>query len=363
MQLYHLAMTGKNIHRFCEQLTTKRKNKKTVLVIMPSDSGGDLQHPRRNLGNRFRSQAEKFVKLSRVDPERMIENLNWAEQNARQAILHDFTDERNWNSLGHIKLLLEDKEGMYSVLTDIFTILGRDPENLLQLEKIDMLEYGGELLTATLSADPLDADAWWQLCSQNEIENELAIFSERCKRLDFRDQRANIIFGRRLERILKSGRVELFIDLVQHLLAHRPGNHELWLVLGRLYENRNEWEQAWLCYDHVQQILPHLDTRDLFRERLENKLDRSWNTPGVDARSEFLKRMQELSSIDKESAEEISVGEHDEINQDEVELKGLLNMNDYASAFFLARRLVANGDDWANEYLELAKGGIEIDSD
>ena len=130
---------------------------------MASDSGGDLQHPRRNLGNRFRSQAEKFVKLSRADPERMKENLNWAEQNARQAILHDFTDERNWNSLGHIKLLLEDKEGMYSVLTDIFTILGRDPENLLQLEEIDMLEFGGELLTATLSADPLDADVWTNL--------------------------------------------------------------------------------------------------------------------------------------------------------------------------------------------------------
>ena len=43
---------------------------------MASDSGGDLQHPRRNLGNRFRSQAEKFVKLSRADPERMKENFD-----------------------------------------------------------------------------------------------------------------------------------------------------------------------------------------------------------------------------------------------------------------------------------------------
>ena len=43
-----------------------------------------LQHPRRSLGNRYRSQAEKFLELSNGDDE----NLSWAEQNARQSILY-----------------------------------------------------------------------------------------------------------------------------------------------------------------------------------------------------------------------------------------------------------------------------------
>ena len=59
-------------------------------------SSDELQHPRRNLGQRFRAQSERFMKLASKDPEREIENLAWAEQNARQSILHDFTDYKNW---------------------------------------------------------------------------------------------------------------------------------------------------------------------------------------------------------------------------------------------------------------------------
>ena len=47
-----------------------------------------LQHPRRNLGNRYRTTALKFSKLATDDPTRANENMAWAEQNARQAILH-----------------------------------------------------------------------------------------------------------------------------------------------------------------------------------------------------------------------------------------------------------------------------------
>ncbi|MDP6640694.1 MAG: hypothetical protein QF817_06450, partial [Candidatus Poseidoniaceae archaeon] len=119
---------------------------------MGSDSGGELQHPRRNLGNRCRSQAEKFVKLARKDATRSTDNLHWAEQNALQAILYDFTDERNWQTLAHIKKMLGDGEGLGRVLDDVFTILGRDPENLQQLHGLDMLEYGIELLAATIAA-------------------------------------------------------------------------------------------------------------------------------------------------------------------------------------------------------------------
>lgn len=62
---------------------------------MVGESADLLQHPRRNLGNRYRAQAQKFVRLASKDPERFDENMAWAEQNARQALLHDFTDERN----------------------------------------------------------------------------------------------------------------------------------------------------------------------------------------------------------------------------------------------------------------------------
>ena len=76
------------------------------------DSASILQHPRWNLGSRHRSQADRFVKLARKDPERKVENLAWAEQNAQQAVLHDFTDERNWRCLAEIKHMREDWDGL-----------------------------------------------------------------------------------------------------------------------------------------------------------------------------------------------------------------------------------------------------------
>ena len=89
------------------------------------DSASILQHPRRNLGSRHRSQADRFVKLSRKDPDRQDENLAWAEQNAQQAVLYDFTDERNWRCLAEIKHMRNDGAGLALVLEDLFVVLGR----------------------------------------------------------------------------------------------------------------------------------------------------------------------------------------------------------------------------------------------
>ena len=50
---------------------------------MRQSTHDDLQHPRRNLGNRYRSQAQKFVRLAKNDPGRKDSNMQWAEQNAR----------------------------------------------------------------------------------------------------------------------------------------------------------------------------------------------------------------------------------------------------------------------------------------
>ena len=219
------------------------------------DSQDLLQHPRRNLGNRYRSSAQKFASLAQKDPDRARENYAWAEQNARQAILHDFTDERNWRCLAELKVANKDGEGLHAVMEDVFSILGRDPEHLDQLKGIDFLAVGRELLEAAFSRDPLDPDSWWSLITESEDQQEgssafsitLSEFSERCKRLDFRDQRANIVFGRRLERIRNSGDENLFIELARHLLAHRPNNHELWMEMGRLHERREEIDDAWSC--------------------------------------------------------------------------------------------------------------------
>ena len=81
-----------------------------------SESQDLLQHPRRNLGNRYRSTAQKFANLAKADPQRASENMGWAEQNARQAILHDFTDERNWRFLAELKVMNGDGDGLHAVL-------------------------------------------------------------------------------------------------------------------------------------------------------------------------------------------------------------------------------------------------------
>ena len=187
------------------------------------NSAGTLQHPRRNLGNRHRSQARKFIKLAKKVPENAEQNMAWAEQNAQQSILHDFTDERNWRCLAEIKELRKDGSGLEMVLEDLFVVLGRDPNQLNQLKGVDHLQVGLELLEAAFMTDSLDPEKWFESMDESRLEE----FSERCKRLDFTDQRTNIIYGRRLEKIRGVGNEALFIDLVQYLLAHRPSNHGL----------------------------------------------------------------------------------------------------------------------------------------
>ncbi len=324
-----------------------------------SESQDLLQHPRRNLGNRYRSTAQKFAKLAKADPARAAENMAWAEQNARQAILHDFTDERNWRYLAELKVLNEDADGLHAVLEDVFIILGRDPENLDQLSGIDYLSVGRELLEAAFARDALDPDAWWEHLSTTEGDVGVSEFAERCRRLDFRDQRANIVFGRRLERLRSAGHEEVFIELAKHLLAHRPINHELWLEMGRLHERRNEIDEAWSCYDQVQQLRPHLKERDRFLERLKGNMDgkekKPWSGPSIDHRKAFLDGMQSLTERISAPAEPIQPAEEDSekstAHPDEAKLANLMEQGDLQAAFFLARRLLASGEGWAEEWL------------
>ncbi len=317
-----------------------------------------LQHPRRNLGNRYRSTAQKFAKLAENDPSRAKENMDWAEQNARQAILHDFTDERNWRFLAELKSLNKDERGLHAVLEDIFIVLGRDPENLDQLAGIDYLNVGRELLEAAFARDALDPDVWWEQIGSDT--KQLEEFVNRCRRLDFRDQRANIVFGRRLERIRAAGHEQIFIELARHLLAHRPINHELWLEMGRLHERRDEMDSAWSCYDQVQQLRPHLTERDRFLERLKGGMDgkekQPWSGPTIQHRESFLEGMRVLTeristpneAMNTDPQEIESPSEH----PDKAKLTHHIEHGDYQSAFFLARRLLASGETWAEPWLE-----------
>ena len=328
-------------------------------------SSEDLFHPRRSLGNRHRTQALKFLELADADPERRDQNISWAEQNARQAVLHDFTNELNWTVLADVKQKGGDAGGLRAVLEDLFGVLGRDPELLSQLDEIDMLGAGCELLNGALDADPLDADAWWE---GNSGDDELDEFEQRMFRLDLSDPRANVIFGRRLERVRSGGDEERFIRLVRRLLAHRPVNHEAWGELGRLHERRDEYDEAWFCYDQAQIHFPQVALRDRFRNRMTQAMDRAgqkWSAPDQDAREQFLTKMQSLALrvshpvIHPETEDD---DEEEKVNEDERELERLLDTGEAAAAFFLARRLVTRGESWASEWLERASTQLQDDA-
>ena len=316
------------------------------------DSASVLQHPRRNLGSRHRSQADRFVRLAKKDPSREDENLAWAEQNAQQAVLYDFTDERNWRCLAEIKHMRDDGDGLALVLEDLFVVLGRDPNQLGQLKGVNHMEVGLELLEAAFLTDSLEPEVWFGILDTPSLEN----FAIRCKGLDFTDQRANIIYGRRLERIRSAGHEDMFIELVHHLLAHRPANHELWMELGRLHERRNEIDQAWLCYDHVQQFRPTEPARDLFLERLKGAMDGKdsvpWSGPSLETRADFLERMQSLSQTVSEVPVEVEkTVEVEAIDSDLKRLQDLIEAGEAAEAFFMARSLYTSGESWAEEWM------------
>ena len=305
-----------------------------------TDLGSSLQHPRRSLGNRHRSQAEKFLKLSNDDKS----NLSWAEQSARQAVLHDFTHPDNWRTLLTIKLQIGDHLGARAVLDDLFLILGRDPELLSQLDGVNLGKTGASLLEGALSVDPLDPDDWWDLTTQ---EGGVEAFCERIRNLDFTDQRANILFSRRMERLLDAGHENEYLELTRKLLAQRPSNHEAWDKMGKLHERRGEFDQAWLCYDQAQSNSNNLNSRDDFKVRMESLIDGkgklAWKAPDISDRLEFLSRMQVLARPTAELIPEETQDENTELAELDY-AKQLFEKDRLSEAFFIARRLAAEGD-------------------
>lgn len=324
-----------------------------------SDIGASLQHPRRSLGNRHRSQASKFLRLAESDPA----NLGWAEQSARQAVLHDFTHPDNWRILLDIKVRTADAIGVRAVLDELFLILGRDPELLVQLDGVDLTSSATDLLEGALQIDPLDPDAWWE---KVQSDGQLESFIARVRRLDFTDPRANILFSRRMERLLESGLEDEFLELTRKLLAQRPSNHEAWARLGRLHERREVFDEAWFCYDQAQSHSTTLRARDEFRQRMEARLEGAsaipWKAPDIKDRVEFLARMQTLATPSTNLAQEESESESEIAQESEFERAKRLHAEGRSSeAFFIARRLAAEGDEAATELAQSIQEAMKND--
>lgn len=304
-----------------------------------------LQHPRRSLGNRYRSQAEKFLKIE----DDSGNNLSWAEQSAKQSVLYDFTNEENWKILIKIKVLMRDSEGARAVLADLFSVLGRDPELMMQLANQDIIGSCEGLLSAAFSTDPLDPDIWWEKIGGDP--EEMGAFSERLKGLDVSDQRANVLFSRRLERVRRGGFEDIFLELTRVLLSQRPINHEAWEGLGMVYERRGQYDDAWLCYDQAESVFPGSTARERFKQRMESMVAGSggdpWIVPSISDRAAFLDRLGSISKPKQEKEVEII---------DEIQELGAFSKIDrlrgegkVTEAFFLARRMAAEGIEGATE--------------
>ncbi|MDG1525360.1 MAG: hypothetical protein P8Q90_04760 [Candidatus Thalassarchaeaceae archaeon] len=326
---------------------------------------GRLQHPRRSLGDRHRSQALKFLRLSEVDVERDSENTRWAEQNARQALLHDFTHPENWRTLAQIKVKLADEIGLRALLSDLFSVLGRDPEQVNQLVGIPILDVGIELLEAALISDHLDPDLWYESLNAQMIQK----FSERFAILDLSDPRCNVLFGRRVERLWVSEGDDVCIPLARLLLSNRPQNFEMWTELARAHERMGTFDEAWFCYDQAQTNAPHIDVRDQFRNRMEVRMETGerlpWKQPTIEIRDQFLGKMQDLASRFTTNIEDGHTDEYIEtvVNEDEIELIRLIDNSEFSTAFFLSRRLLTRGENWAEKYFEISQKGLQTGDD
>ena len=316
--------------------------------------------PRKSLGDRNRAQAHRFHKLSCADRSQRIENLQWAEQSARQAILHDYSNFQNWEILLKLKLELNDESGIYALFEDLLSVLGKDSELLAQLKSINLIPSSMDLFSSILKREPLDADAWWKNIKNNNYN--LEDFSNRCKKMDFRDRRSNVIFGRRLERIRKHGLNDIFSELMPYLLSHRPDNFELWLELGKHHESLKDFKNALMCYDHVLQFNPTDNNKSRLFKKLKKQFDNfdEIRPDKIDIQS-FHNRLQKLAStIQKEVLESDldSKIDVDGSNKLELKLEDLLKNLQFQEAFFMARSLISEGELWAEKYFNLAKEGV-----
>ena len=88
-----------------------------------------------------------------------------------------------------------------------------------------------------------------------------------------------------------------------------------------------------------------------------------WSQPSIEIRDQFLTKMQTLANRFTPDSQDTIKHAIEEItdNQDEVELIELLSKREFASAFFLSRRLITRGEVWAESYLVQAQDGLSAE--
>ena len=96
-------------------------------------------------------------------------------------------------------------------------------------------------------------------------------------------------------------------------------------------------------------------------DKMDGKGEQAWTKPPISKRDEFLSQMVALANRVSmpEIVEDVKEIDDTITNDDEKKLLRLLSQNDFSEAFFVARRLVAQGEDWAAEYLEQARLGLD----
>ena len=315
--------------------------------------GNKFFMPKKSLGDRHRAQAHKFFNLSLQDRGNRLESLEWAEQSARQAILYDYTNFQNWELLLKIKLELSDESGIYALLEDLLSVLGKDADFITQLKEINILPSCNDLFYSILKREPLDADVWWEGIKSGEYD--LVDFTERCEKMDFRDRRSNIIFGRRLERLRKNDHDEVFSSLMPYLLAHRPDNFELWIELGKHYETLEDYKNALMCYDQVLEFLPTDENKSRLFKIINNKFKNYNNIlPNKKEVMSFQKRLEKLASSIG-TIENFEVDDEAQIDDLELKLISMIDAGNLQECFFMARSLISQGEIWAKKYFEICK--------
>ena len=95
--------------------------------------------------------------------------------------------------------------------------------------------------------------------------------------------------------------------------------------------------------------------------RMDGDGEKVWSRPPVAKRQEFLAQMVDLASrvSTPKPKDRKAVEGATESNVAQEKLQLLLAQGDYSEAFFVARRLVAEGEDWAIEYMDKARIGLD----
>jgi len=125
-----------------------------------------------------------------------------------------------------------------------------------------------------------------------------------------------------------------------------------------MHERRGDYDQAWMCYDQAQTHFPEIEIRNQFKHRMESRMDGGaslpWKQPGVSSRIEFLRRMQSLAkpNTDKISDLQGDFNEEEVTNNPLEEVSLLMGEKRFSEAFFLARRMAAEGVEGAIEMME-----------